>query len=228
MKAAVVYTVLSLADLLAFFIGVLCLPELVPVHFDAGMRVDALGSPWSLVGLPAASALLSAAIWICVLVQKKNRALTCAIFTFMGIVFSVLGWTFFGLAASGMQLGEKTDFPIGLVTALPLSLLLAWLGNYLPRVEPNRLIGIRTPATLASEEVWRKTHRLGGYLLFAAGVLSAAATILLSCFVSNAPLLSAAVLAGTTLFCVAAVCIYAHVLRKKETSEEGSAPREGD
>jgi uncharacterized membrane protein len=33
------------------------------------------------------------------------------------------------------------------------------------------LVGIRTPWTLASEEVWIKTHRLGGKLMVAGGLL---------------------------------------------------------
>ena len=34
----------------------------------------------------------------------------------------------------------------------------------------NFFIGIRTPWTLASDEVWARTHRLGGYLFVIAGV----------------------------------------------------------
>jgi len=40
-----------------------------------------------------------------------------------------------------------------------VGLLFAFLGNYLTRIEPNWFIGIRTPWTLSSDAVWRKTHR---------------------------------------------------------------------
>ena len=49
--------------------------------------------------------------------------------------------------------------------------LLIVIGNYLGKVRKNFFIGIRTPWTLASDEVWSKTHRLGGWCLVFAGVV---------------------------------------------------------
>jgi immunity protein, SdpI family len=46
------------------------------------------------------------------------------------------------------------------------------LGNVLPRARSNWWFGIRTPWTLTSDTVWTKTHRVGGYLLTAAGVIT--------------------------------------------------------
>jgi uncharacterized membrane protein len=40
------------------------------------------------------------------------------------------------------------------------------------------LVGIRTPWTLASEEVWIKTHRLGGKLMVLGGLLIVGASFL--------------------------------------------------
>mgnify|MGYP000937309093 CR=1 FL=1 len=37
--------------------------------------------------------------------------------------------------------------------------------------QQGRFVGIRTPWTLASDEVWTRTHRFGGRLMFATGVL---------------------------------------------------------
>lgn len=52
-----------------------------------------------------------------------------------------------------------------------LGLLLIFIGNYLPKIKSNFFIGIRTPWTLSSEEVWKKTHRIGGRLSVLAGVI---------------------------------------------------------
>jgi uncharacterized membrane protein len=45
------------------------------------------------------------------------------------------------------------------------------IGNYLGRVRKNFFIGIRTPWTLASDEVWNRTHRIGGRLFILSGVI---------------------------------------------------------
>ncbi|GAB3946190.1 SdpI family protein [Spirosoma harenae] len=54
-----------------------------------------------------------------------------------------------------------------------MGVMIAGIGNYLTTVKPNWFVGIRTPWTLSSEIVWRKTHRMGGRLLVAGGLLSA-------------------------------------------------------
>ena len=43
--------------------------------------------------------------------------------------------------------------------------------DLLPRIRPNWFMGIRTPWTLSSERVWRKTHRVGGYAFSLAGLI---------------------------------------------------------
>jgi immunity protein, SdpI family len=49
------------------------------------------------------------------------------------------------------------------VAIVPALSLLFWIiGMLLPRTELNWMIGIRTPWTISSEDVWKKTHRAGG------------------------------------------------------------------
>ena len=43
------------------------------------------------------------------------------------------------------------------------------IGNYLPKVRPNYLVGIRTPWTLTSDLSWDRTHRIGGRLFVLEG-----------------------------------------------------------
>lgn len=221
MKTAIVYTVLSLLNLVGFAVGVSILPAEVPIHFDAAMTADALGSPWVYLALPGAAALISAGLWAS-LVQKKNRAVTAGLLSALGVVFATIGWVFFALVSSGVKVGEKTDFPLMLVIVLPLSLLIAWLGNYMPRIEPNRVIGIRTGATLGSEEVWRKTHRLGGYLFFAAGVFSTVAAVVFGAVpaLKEVQYIAVILAAASVLIAALASVVYAHVL--------GKAPRESE
>jgi uncharacterized membrane protein len=44
-------------------------------------------------------------------------------------------------------------------------------GNLEPRLRPNWFVGTRTPWTLSDDDVWRRSHRIGGYLTVAAGAL---------------------------------------------------------
>ncbi len=61
--------------------------------------------------------------------------------------------------------------PDGNIIFYLLGLMFIMLGNLLPKIPSNFFAGIRTPWTLSSEEVWRKTHRCGGICFIAAGIL---------------------------------------------------------
>ncbi|HEU0077101.1 MAG TPA: SdpI family protein [Longimicrobiaceae bacterium] len=79
-----------------------------------------------------------------------------------------------------LTLGIALGWPLDMGEAMwpLLGLLFVALGNYLPRVRPNWFLGVRTPWTLASDAVWRDTHRLAGWAFVAAGVLTAGAMFL--------------------------------------------------
>ena len=78
-----------------------------------------------------------------------------------------------------------------------LGLGLAALGNVMPRLRPNPIMGLRTRATLNDPVLWARMHRLFGSLLLASGVLvmllaltavqyaliGFVATLLLSCLI---------------------------------------------
>jgi uncharacterized membrane protein len=72
-----------------------------------------------------------------------------------------------------MSLAVALGYEVSMARVIPVgvSLLLAIIGNNLINVKPNYFVGIRTPWTLESEYVWRKTHRLGGQLWFYGGLL---------------------------------------------------------
>lgn len=50
--------------------------------------------------------------------------------------------------------------------------LFIYIGFLLGHAEQNWFVGIRTPWTLSSETVWKKTHELGGKLFKIAGIIS--------------------------------------------------------
>ena len=69
--------------------------------------------------------------------------------------------------------GMGYTVPVERLLPLGLGLLLAFLGNYLTRVQPNWFVGVRTPWTLSSDTVWRKTHRTAAWLLVVGGLVIA-------------------------------------------------------
>lgn len=67
--------------------------------------------------------------------------------------------------------GAGYAVPMPRIAMLSVGALLMVLGNYMGKLRKNFFIGIRTPWTLSSDAVWERTHRLGGWLFLAAGLL---------------------------------------------------------
>jgi uncharacterized membrane protein len=53
-----------------------------------------------------------------------------------------------------------------------MGFLFIYIGFLMEHTEPNWFVGIRTPWTLSSERVWKKTHDRGGTLFKLAGMVS--------------------------------------------------------
>ena len=66
----------------------------------------------------------------------------------------------------GYQISPNITFP------LLIGMLFIYLGFLLGHAEQNWFVGIRTPWTLSSKTVWKKTHEIGGKLFIIAGIIS--------------------------------------------------------
>jgi uncharacterized membrane protein len=75
-----------------------------------------------------------------------------------------------GVAAVMLLAASGSDVPALTVMKLLIGGLFVVIGNYLGKVRRNFFVGIRTPWTLTSDEVWARTHRVGGWLFVLAGI----------------------------------------------------------
>ena len=91
---------------------------------------------------------------------KATRSIRLGISAMLGAV------TLIQIAAA---LGRHPDVS-RLVPSL-VALLIAFLGNFFGKLKPNRYVGIRVPWTMNSENVWRITHRISGWLYTASSLI---------------------------------------------------------
>lgn len=67
----------------------------------------------------------------------------------------------------------RVTIQAGRLLSVGLAIFISILGNYMNNIRPNYFVGFRTPWTLESADVWRKTHRLGAKIWFWGGIISA-------------------------------------------------------
>lgn len=154
------------------------LPEMVPGHWNMANEVDRyLPRFWGAFGLP----LLAAGIYVLMLVtplidpKREN-------YSRFGAAYRVIRWgiVLVLLIEQGVILAAGLGFPVnvGMVVEGSISLLFILMGNQMGRIRFNYFVGIRTPWTLANEEVWRRTHRLGAWAFVLTGLVGLVATFL--------------------------------------------------
>lgn len=60
---------------------------------------------------------------------------------------------------------------VALVVKAMIAILLTLIGNFMGQFRHNYLVGIKTPWTLANEEIWQRTHRVGGRIWVIGGLV---------------------------------------------------------
>lgn len=146
------------------------LPEQIPTHWNIQGEVDDYtAKPWGVVIMPLAAILIFVVMRLIPVISPKGfrtdkfldviNVFAVTLVGFMsGVTILVL------LEASGR------DVRINEMIFAGVGLLFIVLGNYMGKVRKNFFIGIRTPWTLASDEVWSRTHRLGGKVFVLIGL----------------------------------------------------------
>lgn len=77
-----------------------------------------------------------------------------------------------------MESFRPGSLSVPMIVMILTGILFVFLGNVMPKIKSNFYMGFKTPWTLSSEEVWYKTHRLGGKCFFLAGILMIALSFL--------------------------------------------------
>ena len=188
------------------------LPEQIPTHWSISGEVNGwsnrLFGAWMMP-------LIMAVIWLFMRAiphidpRKANYekfsgmydALVILILTFMLLMHVVIL-----LSATG------TVIRMDRVVMPAVGVFIAIMGVLLPRAHPNWFVGFRTPWTLTSDLSWERTHKVGGMLFIALGVLIVASTFI-------APERAIWVLVIAALGVVAFLFIYSYQVWKQDPSK---------
>ncbi|MEX2496841.1 MAG: SdpI family protein [Woeseia sp.] len=147
------------------------LPDPMPTHWNVQGEVDAwMPKPWGVIILPLATILVFVIMRL-VPVLSPKRYRVGPYNKFLN-VFQVAMVAFMSFVSIVVMLEAKgVDVHINQMVFAALGILFIITGSYFGALRKNFFLGIRTPWTLTNDEVWVRTHRLGGRLFILMGLI---------------------------------------------------------
>jgi len=162
---------LVVTSFVAAIIALPLLPARVPSHWNAAGEIDGyMPRGWGAFFMPVLSLVILAILVIFPRIDPKRENIEKFRPYFDDFILAFLVFmSYFHLLTLAAGVGFTVNIVMPLVPAF--AILFFVLGRLISHAEPNWTVGIRTPWTLSSETVWRKTHEMGGKLFRAAAVV---------------------------------------------------------
>jgi len=187
------------------------MPDQVPVHWNTYGEVDRYASKaFALFIMPAMMLLVWLSIKIAPIIDPKRANLKKNIGEIDTINFFVL-LVLLGIHVMTIVYGLGYEFDMSIIAPIIVGLMFVVIGNYLPRFRHNYFFGVKTPWTLANEEVWRKSNQIGGRMFFFGGLV-----VILSVFLPRMWML--VILFATIVVCSAVPAVVSYILYRKNQS----------
>ena len=153
------------------------LPDPMPTHWNAAGQADDYTTK------SVGAAILAGVPLFVMLIFKVIPAISPHGFrteSFKGVLNSLMtASVIFGcvVSAAAIRAALGAEHNISTIVMVAVGVLFMFIGNFLGKVRKNFFLGIRTPWTLASDEVWGKTHRLAGWCFVVAGAIMALGSV---------------------------------------------------
>ncbi|MBQ8869139.1 MAG: SdpI family protein [Oscillospiraceae bacterium] len=175
-------TVIStLAILLPIFVGLILwdkLPETIATHFGIDNNANGWSSKgFAVFGIPLVMAALHLFCLVVTSLDPKHKNIGKKP---LGMVFWIIPSVSLVVMSVIYAMALGVNINVGFVCLLLIGALLVVMGNLLPKAKQNYTFGIKVPWALDDEDNWNKTHRLAGFCMVIAGLIT-----LLTAFLQN-------------------------------------------
>jgi uncharacterized membrane protein len=148
------------------------MPEAVASHWNAAGELDGtMPKFWGLIFIPLLTFVFCALFAVLPRIDPLRKNYLKFQSWYEGFILALAAF-FFVIQLQIILWGIGTQVSPNLTMPVMIGILFICIGFLTEHAEPNWFVGIRTPWTLSSEKVWKKTHERGGTLFKLAGVVS--------------------------------------------------------
>ena len=144
----------------------------IPSHWNIRGEIDGYTSKWTAILLfPGINVFLFIIMLALPIISVRYRETPERFSRMVPQITNIVIFFFAIIHIYTLLLGAELVSNTGSFLYYTLGLMFILLGNVLPKMPSSFFIGIRTPWTLSSEHVWRKTHKVGGICFVVSGLL---------------------------------------------------------
>ena len=205
---SILYAVLLLC-VVGTGIFIILSPDRIPMHYNAAGEVDRIGSKYENLILPVMNLGMGAFFLLMAKgPRKKGERSNERILLISGICtllfLTLLSFYFMwkALRYDPENVRQDSVNHVYRFVSIGMGALLVILGNIMPKLRRNAMLGLRTKWSLANDRVWQKSQRFGGMASVAAGLVM----IILAMFIPGT--WNLAMMAAVTLIWVS-LCVWA-------------------
>jgi len=167
--------------LLSFIIGIYFynqMPEKMAIHWNVKGEVDSYASKFLGLFLIPVILLMIFLLFIAIpRIDPLKQNIEEFRKYYNGFIILTIGFLFYTYILTILW-NYGFRFSIAQLITPAFGILFYYCGILIENEKRNWFIGIRTPWTLSNEEVWNRTHRIGGRLFKLAGIISFAGVTL--------------------------------------------------
>lgn len=212
---AAAFVVLIMSGVAAAVAVSLPADAVLPIHWDIMGEPDGFAGKWiALLLAPLLAAAVSTFFFFLPAMEPRDQNLSRSGGLYVAASASVL-LVLIAVEAITISVALGWHWRVMHVLCAALGAMFVLIGNQLGKSRSMYLVGIRTPWTLASEEVWIQTHRLGGKLMVGGGLL-----LLLQAFLPIPSGPFAATMAAIVAVMVGVPVAYSYLLWRRETRRQ--------
>lgn len=176
----------TLLPVIVTSVAVRFLPEQIPAHYGIDGAVDRWGSKYESFILPV-TVIFMAFMWLLILSRfnkkaqsadekasaeaKSNLTVLYIAAVCTQALFNIMCYVMLYGSFKKVTTIHAGGFDFGSIVCFLCGLIFLILGNYMPKVKRNYIMGLRTKWSLANDEAWANSNRAGGIMFVVSGVI---------------------------------------------------------
>ncbi len=154
------------------------LPEKIPAHYGFDNQVDRWGSKYETLLFPVVSILMGYFLFgMAKLAAKKeehgenNKNVTIIVGILVLILLNALNVYSLYTSFNKVENLSFVSLDIGQLVFGIIGMLMIVIGNLMPKLRMNSMIGLRTHWSMKNEATWKKSQHIGGISFIIGGII---------------------------------------------------------